>query len=103
EIVGMVSYVKHFMLDDPPPPTYCSPIPQVPQPALGFLISGISLVVRTGTDPLTLSDHVRSRIQSLDKDVPASSVQTMDQFLAAAVAPRRFNLLLIEVFAAAAL
>jgi hypothetical protein len=103
EIVGVAGDVKHFNLDDPPTPTYYSPIAQVPQPALGFLINGISVVVRTAVDPLSLSDQLRHQVRSLDPNVPASGIQTMDQMLGASIAPRRFNLRLIEVFAAAAL
>jgi len=103
EIVGVAGNVKHFNLDEPPTATYYSPMTQVPEAALGFLINGLSLVVRTDTDPLPLADPVRRQIQALDKDVAASSVLTMDQLLATSVAPRRFNLLLIEIFAAAAL
>ena len=103
EIVGVVGGVKHFNLDESATPTYYSPITQVPQPALGFLINGISLVVRAETEPLSLANQVRREIESIDNDVPASAVRTMDELLAASVAPRRFNLLLIEIFAGAAL
>jgi putative ABC transport system permease protein len=103
EIVGVVGGVKHFNLDEAPTPTYYSPIAQVPQPALGFLINGMSLVVRAETEPLSLANQVRREIESIDNDVPASAVRTMDELLAASVAPRRFNLLLIEIFAGAAL
>jgi len=103
EIVGVVGNVKHFNLDEAPIPTYYSPVAQVPQPALGFLINGMSLVVRSETEPLRLADRVRREIQSLDQDVPASTVQTMDELLAASVAPRRFNLRLMGIFAIAAL
>jgi predicted permease len=102
EIVGVVGSVKHFNLDDPPTPSYYSPAAQIPPAALGFFINGMSLVMRTEADPMTLADTVRREIQSLDKDVPASAVRTMDDLLAASVAPRRFNLLLIEIFAIAA-
>src|SRR5262249_60694913 len=71
EIVGVVGNVKHFNLDEAPIPTYYSPVAQVPQPALGFLINGMSLVVRSETEPLRLADRVRREIQSLDQDVPA--------------------------------
>ncbi|HMF00577.1 MAG TPA: FtsX-like permease family protein, partial [Terriglobia bacterium] len=95
--------VRHFNLDETPTPTYYSPIAQVPQPALGFLINGMSLVVRSETEPLSLANQVRREIESIDNDIPASAVRTMDDLLAASVAPRRFNLRLIEIFAAAAL
>jgi len=103
EIVGVVGGVKHFNLDDAPTPTYYSPITQVPQAALGFFINGMSLVVRSDTKPLSLANGIRRQIESMDNEVPASAVRTMDELLTASVAPRRFNLLLIEIFAAAAL
>ena len=39
----------------------------------------------------------------MDPEVPASNVKTMAEFLAASVASRRFNLLLLTTFAGAAL
>jgi predicted permease len=103
EIVGIVGNVKHFSLDEPPTATYYSPLAQVPPQSLRFLINGMILIVRTKADPLALADRVRREMRSLDNEVPASAVRTVDQLLAAAVAPRRFNLVLIEIFAAAAL
>jgi predicted permease len=102
EIVGIVSSVKHFNLDDPPTPVYYSPVAQILPAGLGFLINSLNLVVRTDRDPLSTSESVRREIQSIDNEV-AASTQTMDQLLAASVAPRRFNVLLIEMFAVAAL
>ena len=52
---------------------------------------------------MTLSSAVRRAIQAVDPEVPASSIRTMDDYLAASVAPRRFNLWLLTVFAGAAL
>src|SRR5438876_7563379 len=50
-----------------------------------------------------LSAAVRREIQAVDREVPASNIRTMEQYLAASVAPRRFNLWLLTVFAGAAL
>jgi putative ABC transport system permease protein len=58
---------------------------------------------RSGIHNGEFTSAVRHEIQSLDQDVPASTVQTLDEVLAASVAPRRFNLRLIEIFAIAAL
>jgi putative ABC transport system permease protein len=103
EIVGVVGNVKHFSLDDPPTMTYYSPITQVAEPALGFLINNMNLIARTESNVVSAADTIRTQIQSLDPDIAASSVQTMDQLLASSTAPRRFNLVLIEIFAVAAL
>jgi putative ABC transport system permease protein len=103
EVVGVVGDVKHFGLDDEPTPTIYTPLDQIPQGALSNLTNNMSLVVRTASEPLTLAAAVRREVQAVDKDVPASSVRTMEQFFAATVAPRRFSLLLLGIFAGAAL
>jgi putative ABC transport system permease protein len=98
-----VGNVKHFSLEDPATPTYYAPIAQVSQPAVGFLINGLSAVVRTASAAAISPDSLRSEIQALDPDVAASSGQTMDQALAGVVAPRLFNLVIIQIFAGDAL
>jgi putative ABC transport system permease protein len=60
-------------------------------------------LLRTAVDPLTLQAAVRREIQAVDRNAPASNMRTMEQYLAASVAPRRFNLWLLTVFAGAAL
>ena len=103
EIVGVSGDVKHFGLDDEPTPTLYAPVYQVPKGSVSFLISNMSLLVRTASDPLAQAAAVRREVQDVDKDVPASSTRTMEQFLSASVAPRRFNVLLLGIFAGTAL
>ena len=103
EVVGVVGAVKHNGLDDEPTPTLYGPLTQVPASNLAFLASNISLAIRTGVEPLALQTDVRRAIQAVDSEVPASSMKTMKQFLSASIASRRFNLLLLAVFAGAAL
>jgi putative ABC transport system permease protein len=103
EIVGVVGAVKHNGLDDDPTPTLYAPLAQVPPSVLAFLASNMSVAIRTGVDPLTLQTAVRRELQAVDAEVPASSIKTMEQFLSSSVAPRRFNLLLLVLFAGAAL
>jgi putative ABC transport system permease protein len=61
------------------------------------------LLVRTTTDPLSLVAAVRAQVQAVDKDQPIYNVNTMSAMIAAAVAPRRLNLVLLGSFAALAL
>ena len=103
EIVGVAGDVKHNTLNEPPTATLYGPFPQVTRDGLPFLTNGFSLVVRTLSDPLTLATAVRRELHAVDGNVPASSVKSMDQFLAAVVGPRRFNLELMAVLAGAAL
>jgi putative ABC transport system permease protein len=55
--------------------------------------------LRTTDDPLTMARTVRSAVWSLDGDLPVSEIQTVEQMVGARVAPRRFNLLLLGLFA----
>jgi putative ABC transport system permease protein len=103
EVVGVVGNVKHFGLDEEPLATLYAPFYQMPENLVPVWASRINLVTRTSSDPMTLSAAIRREVQDVDKNVPASNVRTMGQFLSASVAPRRFNLLLLTVFAAAAL
>ena len=42
---------------------------------------------------------VRGQVWAADKDQPVSNIETMERLMAKSVAPRRFNLLLLGVFA----
>jgi putative ABC transport system permease protein len=103
EIVGVVGNVKHFGLDEQPMQTFYAPIGQIPGPAAPFFAGNCSLAIRTSLDPLSLESTVRKEIQAIDKDVPISNTRTMDQVLSTSTAPRRFNTLLLTIFAAASL
>jgi putative ABC transport system permease protein len=61
------------------------------------------LVVRTTSDPLNLVPSVRAAVEAVDNDQPVYDIQTMEQRLSDSVLPRRFNMLLLGIFAAIAL
>jgi putative ABC transport system permease protein len=46
---------------------------------------------------------VRNEVAAIDRDQPVSNILTMDQRIADSVAPRRFNMFLLGLFAALAL
>jgi putative ABC transport system permease protein len=102
-VVGIVEDVKHTGLTDEPTPTLYGAIPQAPKSAVPFIANNLSLVVRTGIEPEALASTVRRELRNVDVDVATAGVRPMHQFLASAVAARRFNMELIGVFAATAL
>jgi len=102
-VVGVVGDVKHFGLDEEPLATLYAPFYQMPENLVPVWASRINLVARTASDPMILSTLVRGEVLAIDRNVPASNIRTMDQFLSASVAQRRFNVLLLTLFAAAAL
>jgi putative ABC transport system permease protein len=103
EIIGVARNVKHAELDEQPAATLYGAIHQIPENNVSFLAANSSLAIRTQTNPLALEAAVRRVVQDVDKDVPVSNPRTMDQFLSASTAPRRFNVLLLMIFACVAL
>lgn len=64
----------------------------------------MTLVVRAAaSDPTSLVPALRREVAALDPDLPLANVQTIDQYVAASVAPHAFRLRLVGAFAAAAL
>ena len=58
--------------------------------------------IRTASDPLSALDAVRDTDRSLDRDQPIYRIRTMDELMAGALAPTRFTLLILVIFAAVA-
>jgi putative ABC transport system permease protein len=61
------------------------------------------LVVRTANDPGTLAPVLRNVVRELDDSAILSRVATMEQELSEQLAPRRFQMLLLSLFASIAL
>ena len=61
------------------------------------------LVVRTKGEPAKTAAMVREGVAALDRGVPVYQIATMDELLSRSVAPRRFELFLLAIFAALAL
>jgi predicted permease len=103
EIVGVVGNVKHTGLNEEPTATLYAPFYQMPQSVVSFFANSMSIVVRSATDARTLTEAVRRELQSVDSEVPATGIKTMEQFLADSLAQRSFNLFLLTAFALTAL
>jgi ABC-type antimicrobial peptide transport system permease subunit len=63
----------------------------------------MDVAIRTDGDPGALSTALRREILALDRNVPVARVRTMEDVLAASVAGRRFNFVLLGSFAVIAL
>ena len=103
EIVGVVGNVKDTSLDGESGPLIYLPLHQFHEDGIAWLTRDQYWLLRATVDPLTLAAAVRREVQSVDRDVPSSNIRTMEQYMAASVAPRKFNLWLLTVFAGAAL
>jgi len=101
EIVGVVGNVKHRGLDIQDHAEIYIPTFQ-PLFADGN-VPALYLAVRTKSDPLLLAPAMRSEVAALDRDQPIYSLMTMDQRISDSIAPRRFNMFILGLFAALAL
>jgi putative ABC transport system permease protein len=96
EIVGIVGDVKTLALDQPAEPEMYWPQWENPE---YFMY----LLVRTKTNPMGLAKLIQHEVAQLDKDQPVANIKTMENFFEANVAPRKFSVFLITVFAGIAL
>ncbi len=96
EVVGVVADAREDALEKEPAPEIFVPYLQQPSFSMTF-------VLRTESNPLMLAGAVREALQSIDKNQPLSDTTTMDEVIAKSVAPRRFRMLLLGLFALLAL
>jgi predicted permease len=103
EIVGVVSNVKHMSLEGDPTFDIYIPMAQVPNDGVNLITNTHYWVVRSKADSRAIETTFRRELQSLDRDVATSNVKSLGEYLADSVAPRKFNLRVLTIFAVAAL
>src|SRR5262249_9546371 len=105
QIVGIVRHVEQYNLDNPRirPPQFYFSFNQISPDRLPASSRRINLLVRTDVEPTSLISAVRVEIAALNKDQAVFNVRTMDDIVSQSVAPRRFSMMLLTVFAVAAL
>jgi putative ABC transport system permease protein len=103
EVVGIIHDVKDRGLEAAASFDIYIPLRQTHEDTVVQLQNNQYWVLRTDGDPLALANAFREQVRSVDNDVAASNVRSMDQYLSLTIAPRRFNLQLLSVFALAAL
>jgi putative ABC transport system permease protein len=108
EIVGIVSDVRQFDLDqdpdpqvfidyrqEPPPPIPAAQIALGPPPAPYF-------AVRTGDDPLAVAASLRGIVRELEPQATLDNIATMEQIVSNSIARPRLYAVLLGVFAGVA-
>lgn len=73
------------------------PVTQIPR------LPMMHLVVRAPGDPLAIAAALREQVRAVDRDQPIFNIRTMEEKLAVTIAPRRFTMILLAVFAGLAL
>ncbi|MBI1765154.1 MAG: ABC transporter permease [Acidobacteria bacterium] len=98
-IVGVAGDIKHFSLDIPEQPALYTPYPQSGRAWKRWM----GLTIRTQGEPARFADAVKQAVWKLDSQLPLTKVRSMNEVMALSLDERRFNLLLLAVFAAVAL
>jgi len=81
-VVGVVKNVKLSDLGDKPRSQTYIPFVQAPE-------NSTSIVLHTTVDPLSLSNSLRNAVWSIDKDLPLSGVQAMEERINEQQSPER--------------
>ncbi|MGH8223805.1 MAG: ABC transporter permease [Woeseiaceae bacterium] len=95
-VVGVVSDVRHYGLGEPPRPEVYVAHGQFP-------VDFMSMVVRSSVPPQSLVAAIREQVRQMDSELPLDDIRTMEQRVSASVAQPKFYMLLLAIFAAAAL
>jgi putative ABC transport system permease protein len=95
-IVGVVADLKYNRLEKPPEPELFEDY----QHGNPFTIV---LVARVAGDPSAIAPAMRTAVGGVDSSQTASPVETVEEVLAASIAPRRFTVFLLSTFAGCAL
>ncbi|HEY7914916.1 MAG TPA: ABC transporter permease [Blastocatellia bacterium] len=102
EVVGVVGNVKHTTLTGETGMQMYQSVYQ----AAGFLQAmsrNMTFILRTSLAPMSVLDSARSIVASLDPTLPVATPKTMEAIISDSVAPFRFNMFLLGLFAAVAL
>jgi putative ABC transport system permease protein len=112
EIVGVVRHVKHYSPDEEGRVEIYRPYNQFPfEPDAAFLKDeppikyprGMSLAVRSNSDPAALAASIRGVVREIDPDLPVSFVQSMNEIVAQTISPQKFATWMLGLFAGVAL
>lgn len=96
EIVGVVGDVKTASLEGEPDDAIYFPSAQL-------TFTGMTLVLRTSRDAQGLAPEIRGAVRAVDGDLAVSRVRSLDDIVSESVGSRRFNALLLALFAGLAL
>jgi len=96
QVIGVVGNVRQDGLVETARPEVYAPLLQSPVP---YMV----LAVRTRVEPAALTGAIRHAVMVVDKDQPLFHIQTMQQVVSDSVAGRRFQMVLLALFASVAL
>lgn len=98
-IVGIVADIRHFGLDLPDAPALYTPYPQSGREWKRWMV----LVARGEDSPAGLMPAIQKAVWKVDSQLPITNARTMTEVISESYAERRFNMLLLTIFAALAM
>jgi putative ABC transport system permease protein len=102
-IVGVFKHIKHYGPDEEGRVEIYTPYKQVAAESFAAANRSLWLAVKTTGDPTSLAPLIRNEVLQIDKDQPISNVETMENIVAATVAPQKFATWLLGIFAGSAM
>jgi predicted permease len=105
QVVGIVGNVRENGLANADVGVMYVPQSQMTEglTALANSVIPLSWAVRTAAEPLSLRVAIEREVHAVDGQMAVSRVRTMERVLSAAVARQNFNMVLLSIFAGAAL
>jgi putative ABC transport system permease protein len=97
EIVGVIANVRYKGLNEK------RAVPEIYVPLMQSPWPGAALILRTASEPTSVTEAARIVLARVDPEVPLTSVKTMDQITADSLAQPRLRAWLIGGFAGVAL
>ena len=99
-IVGTAGDIRPDLETDPGPAIYTFYLQQGPHGGSDIVMR---LLARMADDPMRLAGVVRGRLAALDPTQAPKNIETLEQLMAASIAPRRANMVVLVSFALLAL
>ena len=96
EVIGVVGNAKLSGLEANIDPAIYVPFPQNSWPNA---LRNSFIVLRTATDPKSLVPAIRRELRSVDPTFPITQIRTMDEIVGDSLSQRRFNTVLLGLFA----
>ena len=96
EIVGIIGDIRDVALSRKPGPTMYVPFAQAP-------LYGGEVVVRSSLDASSVAAGIRQAVASIDKNLPVTDIESLDEALGQSISQERFHTFLLSSFSAIAL
>ena len=104
QIVGVVGDIRDQSLNRRPRPAMYVPVAQLPDEIniINLRLLPIAWFIRTRVEPQSLSTLIQNELRQASGGLPVTSIRSMDEIERRSVARQNFSMLLMTIFASAA-